>query len=153
MEVKLHLALLTLAGGLGLLSGCSDDCGLGGTATGIYDLEYDSILIQRKENAGEPEAMIVTYVRGPGQEFPLKVVAPFPIGEGERKDLTGPGASLEHNTVKTGAINFVLTDGYIRFDSLGDVGQNASGEFFATASEGATFNGCFSGTVQKLSFD
>jgi hypothetical protein len=33
------------------------------------------------------------------------------------------------------------------------LGRTHRGEFFATASEGATFNGCFSGTVQKLSFD
>lgn len=150
------VALVTM---LGLASGCGSDCGLGGTATGIYDLDYDSILIQRKETNGTPEAMIVTYVRGGGAEFPLKVVAPFPIGENERKDLTGPGASLEHNTVASGtAITFDLSTGYIQFDRLGGVGETASGKFFATAEDaeggpGATFNGCFEGTVQKLSFD
>jgi len=146
--------LVALVATLALASGCNNDCGLGGTGTHIYDLSYDSILIQRKETNGQPEAMIVTYVRGAGDEFPIKIVVPFPIGEGERKDLTAPGASFEHNTAKSGgAIVFDLSDGFVRFDTLGDVGENASGKFFATAKEGATFNGCFSGTVQRLSFD
>lgn len=151
--LKPHLALL--AASLAWMSGgCGDDGGgLGGTAVDIYDMAYDTVLIQRQEEGGVARAMVINYLRGGGAEKPLKVVVPFPLETGVAKSLTGADSSVELNTVKSGYIKFNVTEGRITFDELGSVGETAAGEFFATFDSGATLNGSFSGTVQRLSFE
>jgi len=133
--------------------GCGGDGGdLGGTATKDFNLSYDSVLIQRQEVGGEPTAMLVSYRRGSGNsvEIPVKVVVNWPIKEGEARDLVQYGR-VDHVTNDGGSFPELQT-GTITFDSLGSIGEGASGEFFATFVSGGTLNGKFDGTVQLLSF-
>lgn len=136
-------------------------CGGGGELSGTfvneYRLSYDRIVIQRQENGGQPTAMVVEYLRTiprstPAQfEKPIKVVVPFPLEAGVSVDLVAQAGTVEHIVV-SGAAFPQVERGSIVFDTLGDAGQQAAGEFFAIFAGGGTLNGKFSGTVELAAF-
>ncbi|MBK8480234.1 MAG: hypothetical protein IPL40_03510 [Proteobacteria bacterium] len=145
--------LLLAAGALA----CGSEGELSGTFVNEYQLSYDRVVIQRQESGGQPTAMVVEYLRtiprsDPAQfEKPIKVVVPFPLEAGVSVDLVAQEGTVEHIVI-SGAAFPQVERGSIVFDTLGNPGQHAAGEFFAIFAGGGTLNGTFSGTVERAAF-
>ena len=149
-------ATALLAGLLFFSSGCSGDgaCApdLSGTATNDFNVCYDTIRIERLSDSNGPKTLTIRYVKmiNTQEEFPVKVVARYPLETG--KDIALPDSAVSR-TVNP-PINFPeMESGIIRFSALGDVGETTTGEFAITFSAGnGTINGSFSGTMVEVGF-
>lgn len=124
---------------------------LSGSVERSFNLEFDQVKIERQESNNAWIAMIVTYLNSSTGEIPVKVVANAPIEAGVKHDLVTDGKV--DRFVQNGA-KFKnppqAGKAHITFDTLGQVGESASGNFFVTFSDGSTLNGAFSGTVTQL---
>ncbi|MFH1131453.1 MAG: hypothetical protein V1754_08965 [Pseudomonadota bacterium] len=135
-----------------MLQACSSTNGtLTGSAVQDYDLDFDMVTIHRQENGGQPIAMIVSYVRQTkaGLEYPVKIVANWPVEQEKEKDLVQNGSL---SRIVTNDSQFPsMEQGSLAFDILGNIGENASGEFHITFEKGkGTLNGTFSAIVGLL---
>jgi len=142
---------LALALVLGACGNDSSDKELEGSVCTTFKCEVDYVEIYRQENR-ELEGQYdwkVMYVKQDKQtqRWPAIVVATAPVKEGEAVPLPARG-SITH--VVDGAEFPELREGEVTFDTLGDVGEEASGKFFGTFVTGGTINGEFSATVQSL---
>lgn len=138
-----------------LTSGCGDDACNSLKGPPGFDLVFDSVSIERQESGGNPDAMIVRYVKklkSGGEEIPAKVIANWPVEEGKQMNIMPPNGNLSR-TMQNQVQFPDMESANITFDKLGGAGQEASGKFYITfVKSGGTLNGEFCGTVKLLSF-
>lgn len=150
-------ALVALLGLLvtSLTGGCGDDACTSLKGPPGYDLVFDSVSIERQESGGNPDAMIIRYIKklkNGIEEVPAKIIANWPVEEGKQKDIKPPNGALSR-TMQNQVQFPDMESGNITFDKLGGEGQEASGKFYITfVKSGGTLNGEFCGTVKLLSF-
>lgn len=150
-------ALVALLGLLvaSLTGACGDDACTSLKGPPGYDLVFDSVSIERQESGGNPDAMIIRYIKklkSGVEEVPAKVIANWPVEAGKQKDIKPPNGNLSR-TMQNQVQFPDIESGNITFDKLGGAGQEASGKFYITfAQSGGTLNGEFCGTVKLLSF-
>jgi len=155
-----HLLGLILLAALGGACGGDASNSLGGSVLSSYNLDFDQVQVQRQIYNGKSMAIIVQYVYELGttsQRIPVKIMVNEPVVAGQQKDLKVDGAVTR---VMPDGSEFPkdLKTATITFDSLGEVGQNASGKFYVTfeadplkglTTEG-TLDGEFSATLQQI---
>jgi hypothetical protein len=152
------LALVALAGGLLALAACGESTGgseLGGSVSGSYDLDYDRVEVKKQFLGSTLEAVLVLYAKDTTKAgtpyYPVKLVVLPPVPVGQFKSLMNNAGTVTR--VMPDSSQFPsMKDGKVKFDSLGEPGSNASGEFFITFADasGNTLRGTFSATVEKL---
>jgi hypothetical protein len=133
-------------------TGCNglDDCNkLGGAVAITYDLGFNKVTIEKQTKNGEFQALRVTYLNDDSGDIPVRVVANAPVEEGKKKDLATKEATV-YRVMQNNSQFPDVKEGHITFDSLGGVGDDADGRFYATFVDGTTLNGDFCGTVREL---
>ncbi len=136
------------------LAACGSDTAgneLDGSVKTTFNLEFDYVEIFRQDNKELPDEFDwkVMYVKEDksSKRWPAIVVGTAPVKEGQAVKFPA-GGSITH--VVDGAEFPELKDGEILFETLGEVGDTASGKFFGTFVNGGTINGEFSATIQGL---
>lgn len=148
-----HSLILLFVLPLALAACGSDTPGneLEGSVKTTFNLEFQYVEIFRQDNKeleGEFDWKVMyVWESKSTKRWPAIVVATAPVKEGQPVNLPARG-QITH--VVEGAEFEELKGGEILFDTLGEVGDTASGKFFGTFVSGGTINGEFSAAIQGL---
>ena len=149
------LGLACLA--LSLAAGCGSECNeLDGSIRRGFDLSFDKVVVEYQEISGQLDALKVVYIRDPAgtPEIVARVIANAPVEEGQTKNISDPKDGGLSRAVSNGGQFPEIQSANITFDTIGEPGQEASGEFFITLGDAGsvnTLNGKFCATVERVS--